>query len=195
MSGVYAIRNDSYKYQEIELDVNDVLDDFPEEISFHEAQSFSFENIVMSDWWKPPSTRFTSIKGELDQPIPDVSKWDGATLVLSPKAHRLLGDTLISWGELLPINIKNETYYIFNCLTLGEIDEDRCKKEYYKKEEMNLKRLEFNSQDVESKLIFKTPYQGCLDLFCGSGFKEAIESFGLTGVSIEPNLVKQYKSE
>lgn len=195
LNDIYAVRNDSYKYQELDLDINDFLDDFPEEIGFHEARRFSFENIAMSEWWKTPSTRFVPIKGEIGQPVADLSKWDGATLALSPKAYRFLGDTLKSWGELLPINIKDETYYIFNCLTLGEVDEDRCEKEYYEGEEVGIKHLAFDSQDVERKLIFKTPFQGCLDLFCGDSLKEAIESFGLTGVRIESNLVREYYAE
>ncbi len=191
MNTIYAIRNDGFKFQELDLEVGDFIDAFPEEIDYNTAHDFSIENLAMGKWWTPLTTNFINIEDSSTAPIPDICKWVDATLVLSPKAYRFIGETLKPFGELLPITISGDTFYIFNCLTTAEVDEQKCEKEFHQGEEVGVKVLAFAAENQE-KLIFKTPYQSCMDLFCSNRLKEVITSFGLTGVIFDEKLVRKF---
>lgn len=189
MNKLYTIRNDDYKFQELDLEIDDFIDDKPAGVDESAVFDFSIENTRMAAWWKPVSTEFVPIRGQQGTPIPDISKWINASLVLSPKAHRLLGQILTPWGELLPIDIFGETYYIFNCLTSVAANEKLSEKEYFDDEEIGIKRVAFESKLTIDKLIFKTPFQNCLDLYCTDKLKDIINSFGLTGVVFDTDSV------
>lgn len=178
---VYKIKRDGYKYRELDLDVNDFIDDFPEEYDYGQAHDFYKENIAMASFWKLMKTGWSPIEGH-ENFIPDITTWINSTLVLSPKAHRLLGDTLKPYGEFLPVMVENETdekderYYIFNCLTNadGKLRSESTIEGTYE--------VDFEDSVVGDKLIFKSRTQYCMDLFCNERFKELVESFGLNGI-------------
>lgn len=174
---IYAIRRDGYKYQELDLDINDFIDDFPEEIDYGTAHDFSSENLKMAGFWKLYSTGFSEIEGQ-ENLIPDICNWIDATLLLSPKAHRLLGDTLVPFGEFLPIVIEGETYQIFNCLTTAEVN-DKASTETH---------LEFDEASVGESLAFKSPFQLCQDIYCTERLKSLIEDFDLKGIVFDTRL-------
>lgn len=187
MSKIYAIRNDGYLYQELDLQIDDFIDLRPSKIDEDTVLDFSLTNHAMADWWTTPDTEFNAIADASD-PIPDIAKWIDSSLVLSPKAYRALGDTLKKWGELLPITVKGEIFYIYNCLTYGEINEDLCEKSYYEGEEFGIKTIVFNDNDIKDKWAFKTKYNSCFELYCGDRLKNAVESFGLKGVIFSERL-------
>lgn len=193
MNKMYAIRNNAANYQELDLQIYDVIASKPANINEDTVLDFSETNYAMVDWWTTLDTEFNPIDNP-SEPIPDISKWIDATLVLSPRAHRLLGETLKEFGELLPITVKGEIFYIFNCLTYGKIKEELCKKSYYEGEEFGIKTIVFDETDVQEKLIFKTAYNSCFELYCGDRFKNAVETFGLTGSIFSEKLVEDFNS-
>ncbi len=174
---VFAIRDDGFRYQELDLDINDFVDYFPEKYDYGQCHDFSSENIAMADFWKLMQTDFRKIEGE-ENLIPDITTWIDATLLLSPKAHRLLGDTLARYGEFLAIMIDKETYQIFNCLTMAEAIEEKSSETH----------TEFDPARVGDKLIFKTGFQRCLDLFCLPRLKTLVEEFDLKGIIFDEHL-------
>lgn len=188
----YAIRNYGYSFQELQLEIDDLIDDFPEGVGFHEAHDFSLENLSMSDWWQPIDTFFAPIEEDADAPIPDVAKWINATLVLSPKAFAAIGEVLTRNGELLPVKIAGQSFYIFNCLTSIDVDHVRCEKALYEGEEIGWKTIAFKESDVTQNVIFKSHDQGCLDLFCGDELKSLFERHQLKGVAFDQNLVRSF---
>ncbi len=181
---IYAIRRDGYKYQELDLDINDVIDDFPEEVTYRMAHDFSRENIKMSGFWKLYSTGFSEIAGQENQ-LPDICNWIDATLLLSPKAHRLLKDTLNPFGEFLPIVIESETSQLFNCLTLAEVNEDVSSDAH----------IEFNEASIGEALTFKAPFQSCQDIYCTERLKCLIEDFELKGVVFDTRLASPFEDD
>lgn len=189
---VYAIRNDGYIFQELHLEIDDFIDNFPESVGFHEAHDFSMGNLSMSDWWKPVGTFFAPIEEDTDAPIPDIAKWINATLVLSPKAVAAIGEVLARNGEFLPINIAGQNFHIFNCLTLMGVDHTRCEKAFYDGEEIGWKTIAFKESDVTKTIIFKSRDQGCLDLFCGDELKNLIEKHQLNGVAFDQSLTRSF---
>lgn len=160
----YAIRRDGYDYQELDLEIDDFVEIFPEDIDYNAIHDFSVGNLSLAQYWKPLKTGFSEIQGEKNL-IPDICNWINATLFLSPKAYRFLKETLNPFGEFLPVFIGNDTYYIFNCLTIVNGD--------------------VSAESIKDKLIFKVPEQLCIDIYCTDRLKNAIESFDLRGVIFE----------
>lgn len=161
---IYAIRKDGYDYQEPDLEIDDFLEIFPENMDYNTIHDFSMENLALAKYWKSIKTGFSEIHGKKNL-MPDICNWIGATLFLSPKAYRFLKETLNPFGEFLPVLIGDDIYYIFNCLTVvdGKI----------------------SAENTKDKLIFKMPEQYCIDICCTERLKDAIESFDLHGVIFE----------
>lgn len=179
---IYAIRQDNYRYREIDLRVDDFIDAFPEKYSLLECQKFSAHNIELSDFWPRMQTEFNSFE-DRENLLPDITPWIFATLVLSPKAYRLLEDTMKLFGEFLPILIGEETYYIFNCLTIAEADETVS---------ISNEKLVFKPGETEGKILFKSPFQACLDTYSSERFKEIVEAFELKGIIFDTNLATPF---
>lgn len=190
MNKVFAIRNDAYKFPELDLEVDDIIESMPASLEEDTVLDFSINNYAMLSWWPMPDTEFRGIGDESFTEVPDLSKWIDSTLVLSPKAHRILGELLKEYGELLPITVKSERFYIFNCLTFGRVKEEFCEKSYYEGSEIGIKKIVFDDADIQEKLVFKTRYNACFEMYCGEKPKEIIESFKLTGVSFSDSLVQ-----
>lgn len=183
---IYSIQDNGFDFQRLDLMLDDVIDYMPDDVSEDDVLDFCQTNCRLASWWPNLDTLFISQNdGEADS-IPDISKWIDASLVLSPKAHRLLGATLEQWGELLAVMVKDERYYIFNCHTVGEVDLSLCEKEYFEGEEIGVKKIAFNESDVSEKLLFKTPFNSCIEIYCGERFKSFVAEFSLTGVKFVP---------
>lgn len=168
---IYAIRSDGYDFQELDLEVDDFIEHMPEDLNYNTIHDFSLENLSLLPYWKPLRTGFSKIIGKKNQ-IPDISNWIGATLVLSPKAYRLLNELLTPFGEFLPVLIEQDTFYIFNCLTIATAS-------------YNNANLMFDANDISEKIIFKTPEQHCIDIYCTNKLKNVIIDFELSGITFE----------
>jgi len=190
MSQIYAIRNDYNNHKELDLETMDIARHAPDDIDLDDILGFSLANKPMNAWWTAPETKFLDVDGLPNAPIPDISVWAaGACLILSPKAQRILGELLQQSGELLPVIIGNETYQIFNCLTLGNEDESKCKFRYENDMKLGLESLAFDN-DASELLIFKSKLETCLTLFCNEQFREAVISFELSGIIFDKNLIE-----
>ncbi len=190
MNDVFAIRADGYDFKELDLTLMDVLRHKPEEISVDDVLEFSKRNTKFSKWWWTPETKFIGGSGS-EASIPDISPWIDATLVLSPKAYRFLGEVLSEFGELLPVKVYGETYYIFACNTFGQEDVDSCHFDESPEVVDGLKELSFLSE-VAGSLVFKSKVELCLSLFCSVRFKGVVESYGLTGVVFSEKLIEDF---
>ncbi|WP_086933880.1 hypothetical protein [Agarilytica rhodophyticola] len=178
---LYTVKQNDFKYKALDLRVHDFIDSFPDEFNYVQRINFSAENIAMADFWPPMRTGFLALEGEKNL-IPDITTWLNATLLFSPKAFRLLGEALSPFGEFLPILIENgdswDEYQIFNCLTLADVIEEKSS---------DTEKV-FNLDSVGNKLIFKTKFDNCLDLFCQERLKTVVESFDLSGIIFDSHL-------
>jgi len=192
MTQIFAVRDDGEKFRELDLEILDVTRHAPEDSEFDHIIDFCLHNTAMKPWWKTPNTEFIDTGAKPPLPIPDICRWIDSSLVLSPKACRILGDMLKDSGEFLPVSIGEETYYIFNCLVEGDADEEKSEFNYVGDMQMELKHLEFKP-GVSELLVFKTTLESCLTLFCGERFKDAVETYELTGVVFDDELIKVYE--
>ncbi len=186
MCPLYAIRNDDVNFQYLDLNIMDVLRNAPDDIPMDNILDFHLHNTAMLKWWKIPVANFKANDAYPATRIPDISVWPIGSLVLSPKAYRLLKDSLEPFGEFLPVMVSADKFYIFNCLTLGE--EASAEFEYHEGMKMEIKSLTFKNSVLE-KMIFKSKEENCLTLYCGDRFRNAAESFGLSGISFDENLI------
>lgn len=192
MAHIYAIRNDYNNHKELDLETMDIARSAPDNIELDDILDFSLVNKSMSSWWVTPETKFIDVEDFPECSIPDVSVWAaGACLILSPKAYRILGELMMSSGEFLPVAVGNATYQIFNCLTIGEADESKSKFRYANDKKLGLEYLEFKKSASEL-LIFKSKVESCLTLFCSDQLKEAVESFELSGLIFDTNLIEVF---
>ncbi len=181
---IYQIQQDGFKYKEFSLDQDDYLDFVPED-SPHDIEKlmrFGLHNLEMKSWWQELTANFSVPRGLEDRPIADISIWVEACIVLSAKAHETLREPLSSYGEFLPIKFESETFYIFNPLVFGLEDEINSKKEILEGKPVGVDKLQFNTQDVEGKLVFKTKFDACSNLYCNDAFMDLCQKNNLKGL-------------
>jgi len=188
----YLIKNDGYKFQEFDLEIEGFLDFIPESYELIDIYDFSLKNISFKQWWGNVKTGFTAIDDDLKATIPDISRWIGATLILSPRAYNILNPLIDSYGEFLPVQCYGETFYIFNCLTLGKADETMSEKSFFEGEVIGINKLTFEKNDILDKPIFKTTYTNCLDIFCNNDIKNIIQKNKLNGVIFNESLIAEF---
>lgn len=169
---LYKIVNDGFDFQELDLEIDDLLEYFPESLSTDEAYNFSQSNLSLKDFWPSFQTGFSTIEGEKNL-MPDISYWIGATLVISPKAYRFLAELLSQYGELLPFTVNGDVYHVFNCLNSIPA----------KPSSANPDEPDFGgSFKLEDNEILKPAAPFLPRVYCGDRLREAISSFGLSGI-------------
>lgn len=191
MKSIFAIRNKDFDFQEFVLPITDVMSFAPASADQKQVMKFHYNNLALSSWWPDQvKASFKQIPDNDPAPIPDICEWRAACLVLSPKAYKVLKAQLEAFGELLPVQIEKETYYIFNCLTMGMVDEINSKQDIQNGAYMGVKHIQFNSVDVENKAIFKTTFDRCATVYCDKKIKSIVEANQLTGIEFRSDLIK-----
>lgn len=185
---IYAVRystNPYYRY--VDYETIHLLDIAPEEMTTDQVLDFSETNVPMGSWWQVPEIDY--LDGDEDKP--DITIWQNATLLLSPRAHRLLADMMKPYGEFLPVQLEGETHQLFNCLMFGDEDKSSTEFEYDGDQRLGLKTLVFHAS-CDEILLFKSKSNKGLTTFCNQKFKDALESFKLKGLTFDRELIKQY---
>lgn len=198
---VYAIVQDGWKFKQFGMDQDLYVDvyenslpkDRPENYgySYHELLDFGTHNLSVIDWWIKVSARYTASRRIAEEKIliPDIAEWIYGTIVLSRKAKNALAPLIEGFGELLPVEVDGNEFYIFNCLTFAEHDQLKAKREKVNVDGEERAKLSFNMADVKNKPIFKTKTKiSDVNLFCNEDFKQSVEKAGLTGINFNINL-------
>lgn len=186
----YLIINDNYKFQEFDLDILDIVSFVPEAKDLIEVMNFSFHNTIFTNHWERIESSFSPVGGFPNADIPDICRWIGATLVLSKKAHETLKEILQPYGEFLPVVCGDEIYHIYNCLTEVDVNESESHRIMNGEDIVEVKKIAFDKASINTKLVFKTKFNLCLDIFCTEQLKYAVEKSGLTGVIFSENLTQ-----
>lgn len=171
--GYYKVVNDGFDFQELDLEIDDLLEYFPASMSTDEAYNFSQSNLSLKSFWPSFQTGFSHIDGEKNL-MPDISYWIGATFVVSPKAYRFLSKFLSQYGELLPFSVEGEDYYIFNCLNMVSV-----KPVLSHPEEPDFRGI----SDLQLNDIVKPSAPFLPRIYCNDRFRDAVNSFGLSGIA------------
>ena len=192
MSKIYALNNDYTQYQDLKLGLRDIVRLTPDHIPLDDVLHFSYRNTHLMSFWLTPETKFSKNIGFENATIPDLSHWHRGTLVLSPRAFRLLRERLEKTGELLPVIVGTDTFYIYNCFVFGKEDEKKTKFSYLDDgRPFELLELVF-TPETSDKLLFKSKLENCVTLFCNDQFKQIIEEYKLTGLDLDSVLLKSF---
>jgi len=154
--------------------------------------SYGWDNLSLKDAWVDQGGSFVSVEGLKADKRPDITTWNGANLVLSPKAYDLLHERLSLYGEFLPITIDGETNHIFNCMNVVYADKTQSKADIVNDLWMGIKSIGFESEDIAQNLVFKSKFDRCGAIYCGDDFKALVESLGLEGLLFLDDLVGDF---
>ena len=191
MPAFFALCDDGFHFQQLDLSLLDIAQSGDDHLLPDDLFSFSITNTPLSDSWPLLDAQFIANEGYDDGPIPDISSWIGASLVFSPKAYQCLAEHLKDDGEFLPVNVGDETFYIFNVRRWIEEDPDHSRYEYEGDTPVALTQLAFRAAPPNA-LVFKCRFEGCSLLYTQDRLKTLIEANQLTGVRFSTNLVEPY---
>ncbi len=191
MPDIFALRNDYTQYQDLKLGIRDLARKCPDDIPLDDVHKFSQRNTALESWWPTPETSFIKNQGFNKAQIPDIARWTKGTLVLSPKSYHLLSDLLQQSGELLPLLIGPEIYYIYNCHIFGKEDKEKTRFSYIDNQPFELLELAF-TEETSKQLLFKSKSQNCITLYCNAQFKQLIQENKLNGLIFDEELLLNF---
>ncbi|MGD9000107.1 MAG: hypothetical protein PVF75_06810 [Granulosicoccaceae bacterium] len=185
----YRIQPEQAGYMHFELDAYDFLDKLGEELE-------------LSDFGKPVQYAWKPVKGKFIPKssgatiIPDISTWQTDLLILNQKAYDGLKDILEPYGELLPVEIGPDTYYLFNVLERlpdDVIDNENSEYEYYEEEAVGFRVLKFDENNIpQDKLLFCLHNDFAYNIYCDERLKNMINEKGLCGLYFNTILIDPY---
>lgn len=150
----------------------------------------------LQEWVMPEASFYYSENFEgTGEQLPDVTTWSAGVLVLSPKAHDVFKNYLSNSGELLPISISGETYYLFNTLYVvpdEAIDRGKAVDIIDAGVHFGQTNVAFDEDYLASKniLLFKSETNKLLHSFCTDEFKTLYDRNGFKGLVFESVEVK-----
>ncbi|WP_428818811.1 hypothetical protein [Microbulbifer sp. MCCC 1A16149] len=187
---VFKLRNDYETFQVLQLDTIQIVEQLGREDLLRKIKRLTSSNSspIASEWGKVSSS-FGPMNGTQAVKIPDVSVWKGAGLVFSGQAYALFKLMLEPFGEFLPIEVEGHDFYLFHIMEEGEVDTESSSRENDEfGEPMTVNNLEFDRNDVDEKLLFKSEYEFYQAPFCNEKFKELYEEYDLEGLVFEEDL-------
>lgn len=143
----------------------------------------------LKDWIPPNASFFPSANFEGNSEVlPDVTTWMLGNLVLNQRAYILFKELLTKSGELLPISVNEETYYIFN--TLLVISDEAVNKESAVEVidsgvHLGLDNVTYNESALNDAVVFKTSTDLLTYSYCTDIFKTLYEDNDLKGLHFE----------
>lgn len=176
---IFQLVPDYDSFCEIDLEVSDFIQHFPDEFSYQDANCFDQLNLSLASFWPAMKTDMFEPNPKAKRLMPDISVWRNSCLLLSPNAYRYLYEALKSYGELLPIWVGEQKWIILNCLTTASL----------LKGNVSSNEWAFNSSEVANKYIFKCLEPELAGLFCTKKLKVMVESYGLRGIRFENTVI------
>lgn len=191
MTQYYRIQPEPDQYMYFALDTYDFLNKLGEEFELSDFGK------PMSHAWQPVEGKFYPKVGNATK-IPDITTWQTDLLILNQKACDILRDTLQSLGELLPVEVGSDTYYLFNVLErLADdvIDMANSEYEYHATEEkpVGFKVLNFNVNNIpQDKLLFCVQNDFAYNIYCDDKLKNIVNENDLGGLFFNTTLIDPY---
>ncbi|AZZ92822.1 hypothetical protein EUZ85_19660 [Hahella sp. KA22] len=184
------LQPDSYDYQQLHFDRRLFLSKAKNIQEQRQYLAFSLHNLPLEPFWEGSWVgEFRSDDDESHRPIPDISMWLPGTMILSPKAYKVLAELISTCGELLPVNCQGERFYIFNCMTIVNADEAGSRRTMEGGRIVSIDKLNFSPT---SRAIFKTTYDNTWGLYCQEAVKDAIERSHLSGMQVSEELSRSF---
>jgi len=188
---IYKLSFNYENFLNLDVDLEELGDEIGEVIGEEAFYNYSWDNISLKDNWVDVGASFEDVGLEGSQ-TPDITAWNGANLVLSPKAYAVLKDVLAKYGEFLPLTISGEDYQVFNCLNVVAVDKSQSETDIVNGLWMGVKNIGFDEKSVSKNLLFKTKFDRCGAIYCGTEFRTLIETSNLKGLLFLEDLVSGF---
>ena len=188
---IYQIKGNLKDFKALELNGLDIAEQLDQLENLEVLCNFSAKNISLKDNWGKVSSTFYAESPSATK-LPSIMVWAGAALVLTKTAYIKLRKYIEHEGEFLIVDIEGNPYYIFNCLQYGKENNEQTLAKYIDGEAVGLENLEFDEQDVSSRLLFKSEKQGSSILYCTANFKALCNEFSLKGVIFDDDLLSPF---
>lgn len=186
------IIRDGLDYKNLDLKLIDFIEDFPSKYNTQQRAMFNRHNIALKKFWKTPSTQLLDAFEAPDGPVPDITLWSYGCLLLSPRATRFLNETLKDYGELLPVEIGEEVWNLYNSLTFYPEESVEVTSYPSGPNEGLIQTIYFQPQAEFDAPLFKASATIGRDLYCGHKFRSAVETYRLKGITFTRNLVDTF---
>ena len=185
---IYKLSFNYEGFLNLDIYLEELGDEIGEVIGEEAFYNYSWENRTLKDHWVDVGGGFVAVGLDATK-APDITAWNGANLVLSPKSYTALKEVLEKYGEFLPLTIDDQVYHVFNCLNTVSVDKSQSESDIVNELWMGIKSIGFDEEVVSKNLIFKTTFDRCGAIYCGVEFKALIESLNLEGLLFLENLV------
>ncbi|WP_062567426.1 hypothetical protein [Pseudoalteromonas arabiensis] len=192
---VYQIKNEAYTYDVIDFDIVELSkiisksNDLEPDTVLKMFMSASLNNIEFSHLW-PEGLNFDYF-GQAKKQDYDISRL-GKFLIMKMPVYELLKEQLVSFGEFLPVKAEGNSMMLFNLLTFGQEQKDMCLTKYEDGFEDGLELLNFEQDDIQNKLLFKSRLEGAQKVYCTDEFKNIIQSNSLKGLVFDEDLLDPF---
>ncbi len=149
-----------------------------------------FQGTSKAENWNPPSLKWIIDDESESEQIPDIAHWRVSTLVLSPKANKVLKPLFGNEAEFLPVPVENEEgWTILNVTNMQDIfDEANSRYRIRPSGEVGrLLKMAINKTKLTNGKLFKIVDHDtyiCSSDIPGS-FKDAVEKNKLTGLKFK----------
>jgi len=158
----------------------------------------------LSDFGTPLQHAWQLVKGKFfpgvaARVLPDISTWQTDMLILNQKAYDSLKEILQPFGELLPVEVESDIYYLFNIVVRlpdEVIDTDKSEYEYFEEEPVGFRVLAFNENKIsDENIFFCLQNDFAYNIYCDDRFKSLVEENGLGGLFFNTTLIDPYFKE
>jgi len=189
----YKILPDHERFCAFALPMKTVLLALGKEIPPTRLMHFYKHNLSLKTAWTAISASFEPIDGvTTSAAIPDLTVWAPGTMVLSDKAANALPE-ITSSGELLPVETPEGQYWILNCLTEINADEQYSRHSLESGQVLDVESLQFNDEDAAKAGLFKSAFDGYRNLFCSKKVMDSILNAKLVGLKFSENLASGFE--
>ncbi|MCO1334870.1 hypothetical protein MO867_11015 [Microbulbifer sp. OS29] len=190
---VYKVLPDYQNFWVFTLPMKNLILNLGKQIPPKKLMHFYKYNISLGETWTGVTASFDPIEGVTGGVnIPDISTWLSGSLVMSEKCKAEFTD-LKGIGEFLPVSTNNGKYWIFNCMAIAAANETQSSRVMESEQVLDINALEFDSESVSDKYLFKTDYDGFRGLFCTDTFRRKVIDNKLRGLLFSEDLANKFQ--
>ena len=177
---IYKLRYDRFNYLLFEISPTEIKARFGDMFILDKSETWS-------EFWQPLHAEFwDGSDKENITAVPDISLWTTDQIICNQKAYDALREALNSYGEWLSITVEGIPYWLLHVTKktgLEVVDVKNSERTIITfVNHIEVQKLIFKNELLESLLIFKTEYNNYRNIYCTEKFKKLITESGLKGL-------------
>ena len=192
---VYQIKNEAYTYDVIDFDIVELSttlaknSNLSPDTTLTMFMSSARDNVEFRHLWHE-ELNFDYF-GKAKEQDYDISLL-GRFMIMKMPVYESLKDHLTNFGEFLPVKAEGTPMMLFNLLTFGLEQKDKCLTKYEDGFEDGLELLTFEQNDIQDKFLFKSKLEGAKKVYCTDRFKNIIQGSQFKGLVFDEDLLDPF---